>query len=117
MKRQITDFESKLLDNGWKLLYKTYKGKDSQFVWTYVYGKQFKDFYFKLSLDKKREHTVGIYIENYRVDFLTLEQLQNLNSTYLELSNTIHFLEFGTLLDEFEEIVEIVENENDVDSE
>ena len=111
MKRQITDFESKLLDNGWKLLYKTYKGKDSQFVWTYVYGKQHKNHYFKLALDKKRKSTLGIYVENPKTDFLSIEQIKDINESYLELSNIVHFLEFGTFIDDDEEIVEIVENE------
>lgn len=110
MKRHITDFESKLLKDGWKLLYKTYKGKDSQFVWTYVYIRDYKGYLCKVVLDKKREKTIGIYIENYKSEFLDLTQLQTLSELYLELSNEIHLLEFGTPLDEDEEIVEIVES-------
>ena len=113
MKRHITDFESKLLKDGWKLLYKTYKGKDSQFVWTYVYAKVHKGHLFKLALDKKRKSTIGIYVENPKVDFLSIEQLKAINESYLELSNIVHYLEFGTFIDDDEEIVEILENENE----
>lgn len=113
MKRQITDFESKLLKDGWKLLYKTYKGKDSQFVWAYIYGKVYKGKCFKLALDKKRETTLHIYIENDTTDYLDINQIKVINELYLELSNHIHELEFGVPLDEQDEIVEIVESENE----
>ena len=113
MKRHITDFESKLLNDGWKLLYKTYKGKDSQFVWTYVYGKVYEGHYFKIALDNKRETTIGIYIETPHIDFLHIDQIKDITKSCLELSNHIHELEFGVPLDEQEEIVEIVESENE----
>lgn len=113
MKRQVTEFESKLLDNGWKLLYKTYKGKDSQFVWTYVYGKQHKGHYFKLALDKKRKSTLGIYVETPKINFLSIEQIKDINESYLELSNHIYTLEFGVPFDEDKEIVAILESENE----
>lgn len=110
MKRHITEYEQKLITNGWKLIQKTYKGKYSQFVWTYVYIRDYKGFLCKVVLDKKREKTIGIYIENFKSEFLDLIQLQTLSELYLELSNEIHLLEFGTPLDEDEEIVEIVES-------
>ncbi len=113
MKRHITDFENKLLKDGWKLLYKTYKGKDSQFVWTYVYAKAHKGHLFKLALDNKRENTLGIFIETPHTEFLSIDQLKDISESYLELSNHIHELEFGVPLDEQEEIVEIVESENE----
>ena len=110
MKRHITDYESKLLKDGWKLLYKTYKGKDSQFVWTYVYAKAHKGHLFKLALDKKRETTLGIFIETPHTEFLSIDQLKDISESYLELSNHIHELEFGVPLDDEEEIVEVVES-------
>ena len=110
MKRNITNFESKLLKDGWKLLYKTYKGKDSQFVWTYVYTKVYRNHLFKLALDKKRENTLGIYIETPHTDFLSIDQLKDISESYLELSNSIHVLEFGVPLDDEEEIIEVVES-------
>lgn len=110
MKRHITEYEQKLINNGWKLIQKTYKGKYSQFVWTYVYLKSCDKFLCEVVLDKKREKTIGIYIENYKNAFIGLEQLQELNKEYLEISNEIHLLEFGKPLDEDDEIVEIVES-------
>lgn len=113
MKRQITEFESKLLKDGWKLVYKTYTGKNSQFVWTYVYEKFVNGHLFKIALDKKRQSTLGIYVKTPFVDFLSLEDLKSITEAYLDLSNHIHELEFGVPLDEQEEIVEILESENE----
>lgn len=113
MKRHITELEQKLIDSGWKLLYKTYKGKNSQFVWCYVYGKAYGNRCFKLALDQKRKTTKGIYIENVPTDYLDIAQLKEINELFLSVSNEIHELEFGFPLDDEEtiEVVESVENE------
>lgn len=39
MKRKITELEQKLIDNGWKLINKTYSGKRSEKTNNYVYFK------------------------------------------------------------------------------
>ncbi len=108
MKRHITDFESKLLKDGWKLIYKTYTGKNSQFVWTYVYEKFVNGHLFNIELDKKRQRTLDIYVKTPFADFLSLEDLQSITESYLELSNHIHELEFGVSLDEKDEMHEIM---------
>lgn len=100
MKRNITELESKLLDNGWKLLYKTYKGKKSQFVWSYVYAKAYPDYNAKVILDAKRSKTLDIFIENKHSEYLNVLDLQDLAIKYDDLVQTIHFLEFGTTFDE-----------------
>ena len=96
MKRKSTDFEQKLLGSGWKLIYKTYRGKNSQFVWTYVYSKYYCGYLFKIALDKKREKTLNIYIENAKNEYIDLAQLQDIVLRYNEICDEVHLLEFGT---------------------
>lgn len=100
MKRRTTEFEQKLIDNGWKLIYKTYRGKKSQFVWTYVYSKFHNGYLFKLAIDQKRIKTLNIYIENATHEYLDLAQLQNMVERYNEILEEIHLLEFGKPFEE-----------------
>ena len=95
MKRNITELESKLLDNGWKLLYKTYKGKKSQFVWSYVYAKAYPDYNAKLVLDAKRTKTLDLFVSNKPNEYLNVLDLQELEQRYDDLKRTIDFIEFG----------------------
>ena len=100
MKRNITELEQKLLLNGWKLIYKTYKGKKSQFVWSYVYQKAYPDYIAKVILDAKRSKTLDIFIENKHIDYINILDLQDLAIKYDNLCQTIHFLEFGEPMEE-----------------
>ena len=72
MKRHITELEQKLIDSGWKLLYKTYKGKNSQFVWCYVYGKAYGDKCFKLALDQNERQQKAFTLKMFQLITLIL---------------------------------------------
>ena len=88
MKRKVTELEQKLLDKGFRLSYKTYGGKHSQYVDEYHYlGEQ--NFYdeeldintsvlVKVILNSKKDKILAIFIVNplNNFEFISKEELQ-----------------------------------------
>lgn len=80
MKRKITELEQKLIDNGWKLINKTYSGKRSEKTNNYVYFKtetltsQNINYGQLIKLNAKRTEIVDYGLLNVSCDLLN-EQL------------------------------------------
>ena len=64
MKRTITELEQKLIDKGFKLHHKTYKGKHSQFVNSYIYVAMLDGVKVKVCLNAKRDTILNYTFEN-----------------------------------------------------
>lgn len=68
MKRNITQLEEKLLNQGWKLTSKTYKGKESQLTECYVYSKiidfEYDEFCFEARLNCHRDKIIAYHMVN-----------------------------------------------------
>ena len=64
MKRKETNLENKLLEMHYKLSHKTYSGKHSDKINTYVYVNKVNDFTFYVELDKNRDKIVTYYFES-----------------------------------------------------
>ena len=84
MKRKITELESRLLDYGFVLIGKDYKGKYSEQTNTYIYKKEIvygcSVFFFKVMLDKHREKVVDYYA--YNESTINKEELKDLINVF-----------------------------------
>ena len=87
MKRKVTNLEQKLLDNGWKLVAKEYRGKYSQWTSCYVFEKvisldnlPFCDYKFNVKLDKHRNSVVKIYISE--IGYVDENELKSLSQAF-----------------------------------
>ena len=114
MKREITKLEQKLIDNGYKLEFKSYVGKHSQKVEFYCYKGQLEDYQVLIYLDSKRQVVDHYCFENKTPRYIGLENIETLERVYKELTNFIYSISNEMLnLEEQEEIVEILESENE----
>ena len=91
MYRHITVLEQKLLDNGFRLIYKTYVGKHSQKVFNYVYAmtiehKLHEDLTVsiptKVYLNAKKDKVVDIKINLNLPDFVSHNEICILQDFY-----------------------------------
>lgn len=105
MKRKTTKLEKKLLDNGFYLLEKTYKGTHSQFTHNYVYVGNVENCTVKVCLDIHREKVDNYTIENTLPQQLYHEHIDMLARVFSKMFDIIH--------NNQEEIVEILECENE----
>lgn len=99
MKRKITDLEQYLKDNEYKLIGKTYQGKDSQFTMSYIYSKETETTTILLYLNKSRNGIYDIAIDKCGVMFSqkdiydindTLEQTQDLIERFFTKGSEIN---------------------------
>lgn len=96
MKRKITSLEQKLIENGWCLTNKRYKGKHSEKTLSYEYHKTSdlrndnKVYDQVIILDQKRSQIVNYGIKNVYFDFFGDQELCLLRFLHLELR---HFIE------------------------
>lgn len=88
MKRKITELESQLIDTGWCLTHKNYKGKLAKRIDTYVYKRLHNGFDFELYLNAKRDTIIELKIHNpyYYAGFY---ELSLLNETYEYVSSEL----------------------------
>ena len=107
MKRKTTILEQKLIDSGFSLSYKTYKGKNSKRTEFYVYNGIVENYCVVVYLDYKRENLDHYLIENHLPQYIGKENLEMLEKVYNEMFDLL----YGGV--EQEEIVEILEIEND----
>lgn len=114
MKREITKLEQKLIDNGYKLEFKSYVGKHSQKVEFYCYKGQLEDYEVLIYLDSKRQMVDHYCFENKTPRYIGLENIETLERVYKELTEFIYSLsvDYDTI-EKQEEIVEILESENE----
>ena len=114
MKREITKLEQKLIDNGYKLEFKSYAGKHSQKVEFYCYKGQLDNYQVLIYLDSKRQVVDHYCFENKAPQYIGCENIDTLERIYKELTDFIYSLSDEVLkLEEQEEIVEILESENE----
>lgn len=92
MKREITKLEQKLIDNGYKLEFKSYVGKHSQKVEFYVYKGQLEDYQVLIYLDSKRVRVDHYCFENKTPRYIGLENIEILERVYKELTEFIYSL-------------------------
>ena len=81
MKRKITDLEKALIDSGWYLTHKNYKGKLARRIDTYVYQREYNGFNFELYLNAKRNGIVELKIKNPYY-YAGIYELSLLNETF-----------------------------------
>lgn len=87
MKRKETRLEKNLIGLGYHLSHKTYTGKHSDKVNTYVYVKDNGVVEYSVSLDKNREQIVYYSFTNHRTldyNFGILESLQEIHTKFNE---------------------------------
>ena len=114
MKREITKLEQKLIDNGYKLEFKSYVGKHSQKVEFYAYKGQLEDYQVLIYLDSKRTKVDHYCFENKAPRYIGCENIVTLERVYKELTDFLYSISDSVLNEENqEEIVEIVEIENE----
>ena len=114
MKREITRLEQKLIDNGYKLAFKSYVGKHSQKVEFYAYKGHLEDYEIIVYLNSKRNLIDHYVFENKAPKYLGCENIYTLERVYKELTDFIYSISDSVLSEESpEEIVEILESEND----
>lgn len=90
MERKKTQLETKIEERGFKLIYKTYKGKKSQFVEFYVYKGNVNNFFVYIYLDYKRERVDHYEIENGLPNRLTRTNLDELEKVYNEMFDMLY---------------------------
>ena len=114
MKREITKLEQKLIDNGYKLDFKSYVGKHSQKVEFYCYKGHLENYEVLIYLDSKRVKVDHYCFENKTPRYIDEENIETLERVYKELTEFIYSLtnDYGTI-EKQEEIVEILESENE----
>lgn len=100
MKREITKLEKVLIEKGYKLECKTYKGKDRDRVDSYVYTREFNfsaptlvyvsSFTFVVLLNAKRNRIVSLYCKNdlSKVGEVLDEKILSIILLYLRLEKT-----------------------------
>lgn len=95
MKRKETQLESGLIYKGYHLSYKTYMGKNSNRVDSYVYEKEKNNITYSVELDKNRNQIKYYSFTNNAHIYYTkgiLESLQLINDNFtLELSELYDF--------------------------
>ena len=90
MKREITKLEQKLIDNGYKLEFKSYVGKHSQKVEFYCYKGQLDNYEVLIYLDSKRQLVDHYCFENKTPHYIGLENIDTLEKVYKELTDFIY---------------------------
>lgn len=90
MKRHITKLEQKLIEYGFTLASKTYKGKDSKRTHNYVYVGEMENYRVVIYLDYKREKLDHFVIENTLPRYIGLENLDSMERVYREISTLIY---------------------------
>ena len=91
MKRMETSLEKSFISNGWRLVYKTYTGKKSQFIRGYVYEKNYSRFIGRVELNSKRTNVICYTMSNNNIPFLDGYSLQDLDNCYKEIEKDIHY--------------------------
>lgn len=98
MKRSITELENNLIEKGFKLSYKTYRGKHSQYVDDYVYrGKVQCDLnsgesysvQVKVIINSKKNSIKSIWIGNNCRDFVNVSDIAILRECYSIVNNYV----------------------------
>lgn len=95
MKRKVTQLEHNLISRGYHLSHKTYTGKNSDKVDTYIYIKDKNNINYYVALDKNRNEIVHYsFTNNYNMYYSngTLESLLEINARFnLELQEIYDF--------------------------
>ena len=91
MKRKMTELERQLIDSGWCLTHKNYKGKLAKRIDTYVYKRLHNGFDFELYLNAKRDTIVELKIHNPYY-YAGIHELSLLNETYEDVSSELKCL-------------------------
>lgn len=112
MKREITKLEQKLINNGYKLEFKSYIGKHSQKVEFYCYKGQLENYEVLIYLNSKRSKVDHYCFENKAPRYIDCENIIALERVYRELTDFIYSLSKSEE-EHPEEIVEILESENE----
>ena len=103
MKRQITELENKLIEDGWCLTIKRYAGKHSEKTHRYEYhkisdlrnnGKSYEQI---IELDQKRSQIVNYGIANIQINYLDNDELMLIRFLFLELRHFVEHLEKKTV--------------------
>ena len=89
MKRKQTLFEQKLIEKGWHLTAKTYKGKLAKRVEHYIYENEIDNFKFKLFLNAKRELVDSIKME-CPYYYVGLHEMVVMNELFERVCNAIN---------------------------
>ena len=87
MKRRETLLEHKLIENGYKLVFKTYKGKKSEKVDNYVFSKLEGETEFIVCLNKDRNEITCYYFKNDRFAHYDLGKIEGLRYVYEGFEN------------------------------
>jgi len=82
MKRKTTNLEQRLIENGFSLSHKTYKGKDKKRTEFYVYKGTLDNYTIRVYLDYKREKLDHYVIENTLPSLIVRENLDALERVY-----------------------------------
>lgn len=90
MKRHITELEQRLVDHGFMLSHKTYKGKDSKRTEFYVYKGIVENYCVVVCLDYKREKLNHYLIENHLPQYIGRENLDALERVYNEMFDILY---------------------------
>ena len=107
-----TQLEESLIKKGFKLIYKTYTGKHSQFIEYYVYSGSYKDYDIKIYLNSHRSKIISFTMNNgafMMKDYhFNIDEFKN---DYDAICEYIHKVGDELTDDEIVEIVEASENE------
>ena len=90
MKREITKLEQKLIDNGYKLEFKSYVGRHSQKVEFYCYKGQLENYEVLIYLDNKRQVVDHYCFENKTPRYISCENIYTLERVYKELTDFLY---------------------------
>ena len=99
MKRNTTELENKLIEDGWCLTIKRYTGKHSEKTHRYEYhktsdirnnGKCYEQI---IELDQKRSQIVNYGIANIQINYLDRDELDLIRFLFLELRHYVERVE------------------------
>ena len=96
MKRKMTLLEQELVDKGWVLKCKTYKGRFAKRVDNYIYENEIQGFKFKLFLNAKRTLMDNLTMECHYYS-VGLVELVKMNEVFEETNADIKMLVNYTL--------------------
>lgn len=113
MKRKETSLETNLISRGYHLSHKTYVGKHSDKVDTYVYVKNNGEILFSVALDKNRNKIVHYSFKNNRSFDYTFELLETLLEINTNFHNELMVIYDFTLNKAKEIVLDLGDNDND----
>lgn len=107
MMRLKTQLEESLIKKGFKLAYKTYTGKHSQFVEYYVYEGSFREYFIRAYLSRNRENIVSFSMSGDRWSIYNTYDIEKMKNDYESVKEFLENKDDELTDDEVVEIAEV----------